>query len=223
MKTIKYNQSLALSILLAGALFREHQGAEIKDVDEDTDDRLTRKYKETFDSDPKDNYAIALAKEDTRRGKLFKLGIISSHYDLSNFDNQLLLNDVLRGDKGKVASIVATGEIVDRFINSPFYAQNNTINGQEVAVPEEEDAAIEGEEVKTDKPNPLEKKEHEFEPVNPEPIEPPTQAPNEVPEKGPQPAAAPQEEKPSEPTETKEEGKQAAKTTPKKNSASDSK
>lgn len=119
MKSIKYNQTLAVSILIAAALFRENQSAELVVVDEDTDDNLIAKYKRDLDKPAKENYAISLAVEDSDRGNLFALGIISEHYDVSNFDSQLALSDVLAGDKIKVANIIAIGATIKKFLKSP--------------------------------------------------------------------------------------------------------
>lgn len=116
MKQLTYNRGVALSIIMAAALLREHPNAKVETTEKDGTDFETLAKEANLKSG-----IIELLKDESERSNFLSLGIVTDLNDVENFEHSHKLMRLFNGDEALENELVATGKVVNNFIESPYF------------------------------------------------------------------------------------------------------
>lgn len=120
MKTISYNPTVALSILLAAAVSKRHPEATIL-ISSKTGTNF-RNILEDEGQNPDGRYAVILLDEDNDEGKALALAISAKYHHFPiNFSQQADLANIFGNDKMLIKSLIAEGNLINSYLSSPLY------------------------------------------------------------------------------------------------------
>lgn len=119
MKQFTYNQSNALSILLASFFFGKYPEAKVK-----TSDSAGTNFASKLEDEGIKPSSIMKVLMEEQGGDLqsdLSAGIVALHYDVENFDSQMKLQKVLNGDSIELKKIEEAGKAVNAYKASPAF------------------------------------------------------------------------------------------------------
>jgi hypothetical protein len=126
MEKLKYNPRNAYSILLAAMFLRRNPALEVSTTNTDNSDELEKEFKEQYPDVKFDSiFAVTLLKEadfqnsPNKRGKQFATGITGMYWDVTNFDTQLSLAQIIDGNKDAIKMVSDSGGYIQQFVDGP--------------------------------------------------------------------------------------------------------
>lgn len=148
MKQFTYNQSNALSILLASFFLGKYPEAKVK-----TSDSAGTNFAGKLEDEgikPTSLMKVLMEEQGADFQSNLSAGIVALHHDVENFDSQMVLQKAINGDSNELNKIEYAGKAVNAYKASPAFqvdTQNEFLT-EEIDAPEAEKEASESDGVK---------------------------------------------------------------------------
>jgi len=122
MKSITYNPTVALSILLAAVFLQRHPGVEVKTTSAKGTDFLSKLEDNEISTS---SAAVALLNQDgdSELKTNLELGIVAGLHDVTKFEHQFELIKIFNGDTVRQANAVNDGKAISKFLSSPAFEE----------------------------------------------------------------------------------------------------